>query len=414
MTRTCNTRIRRILPIVCVGALCRIVAAQPDTLERQEVDAITVNKQDIEHRIDITGEVVAARSIEIKVPRMRHSFGSTVTFLAEEGAHIQRGKRILELDTSSLESQRSEAERKLDEAMLKIEKTKADLAAQRSDLLNEIAQAEADLDVAQLYARIDKELIAANDFQRYQVESEKAQLALEKARERLTNHQEGYQAEMALVAIEKSQAEIELKKIESDIELMHVDAPQDGIVIYGDNWASNRKVQVGDTLYRGMTVLTLPDLSSMQVSGFVYDTEFRHVSRGMACLITLDAIPGMRWKGILESLTSIASRKGFATEHKVFRANVKPDSFDPQLIKPGMSARIEIPIVLASRVRAVPRPYVGTGLATSYYVIKGTDRDRLSTQTVQIGSFGDHYVEIRSGLEVGDRIWPLGVREDRP
>ena len=141
MTRTCNTRIRRILPIVCVGALCRIVAAQPDTPERQGVDGIIVDKQDIEHRIDITGEVVAARSIEIKVPRMRHSFGSTVTFLAEEGARVERGERILELDTSSLEGQRSEAERKLDEAMLKIEKTKADLAAQRSDLLNEIAQA---------------------------------------------------------------------------------------------------------------------------------------------------------------------------------------------------------------------------------------------------------------------------------
>ena len=80
---------------------------------------------------------------------------------------------------------------------------------------------------------------------------------------------------MALVEINRSQAEINLKKIESDMQLLKIDAPQDGILIYGDNWTSNRKIQPGDSLFQGMEVASLPDLSSMQVIGNVYDTEYR-------------------------------------------------------------------------------------------------------------------------------------------
>ena len=79
-----------------------------------------------------------------------------------------------------------------------------------------------------------------------------------------------------------------MRKIDADLALLEVDAPQDGIVIYGDNWANNRKVQIGDTLYQRMTVLTLPDIASLQVIGFVYDTEVQYLASGMVCEFGLD------------------------------------------------------------------------------------------------------------------------------
>ena len=122
----------------------------------------------------------------------------------------------------------------------------------------------------------------------------------------------------------------ELKKIEGDLALLSVDAPQNGIVIYGDNWANNRKIQVGDTLFPGMPVLTLPDLSSLEAHGFVYDTDLRFVSAGTACTLSLDAVPGKSWQGTVVSLTSVASRKSFASQHKVFKAVIRPNAVDGQ------------------------------------------------------------------------------------
>ena len=237
--------------------------------------------------------------------------------------------------------------------------------------MNELALAEGNLKVAELYGKISQELLPANQYQKYQLDLEKARLALDKAKERLANHEDSIPAQLALVELEREQAEIDLKKIDADLALLEVDAPQDGIIIYGDNWANNRKVQVGDTLYQRMKVLTLPDLSSLQVIGYVYDTEVRFLSAGMTCEFSLDAVPGRVWRGKIASLTSVATRKGFASQHKVFRAVIEPEAVDLAVMKPGMTVRVELPLALASRAIAIPREFLGVDLRGEYYVKKG-------------------------------------------
>jgi multidrug efflux pump subunit AcrA (membrane-fusion protein) len=379
-------------------------------VKQQEVVYRVVTDQVVRELI-LTGELRPARSVVINAPNIRSSFANMITYLALEGANIKQGERIVEFDDSSLLSQKSEAERTLDEAKLTIEKTKADLEAQRCDLLNSIAQAQADLDVAQLYAKIGKELLPGNTYQQYQLNLEKAKLSLQKAKEQMDNFEKTYSSQMALVEINKSQAEINLKKIESDMALLKIDAPQDGILVYGDNWQSNRKMQPGDNVYQGMEVASLPDLSSTQVVGYVYDTEYGLLQRDMRCTMTLDALPGYQMSGRIESLTSVASRKGFASQKKVFQAVIQPDKVDTALMKPGMTARVRIPIVLAKDVTAVPREYLGNDSQGRYYVFKGTENKTASVQYVQVGAIGDRLVQIVSGVQSGDPLIALHTAE---
>ncbi len=374
---------------------------------QQTDEPYTVSASDIPQTILITGELKAARSRDILVPHIRSGFGSSVTFLATEGSSVKQGQRILEFDATTLLSQKAEAERVLDEAKLKIEKTKADLEVQRADLLAALEDAMGNLKVAELYGQIPKELQPANQYQKYQLDQEKAILARDKAKEKLANLDASIPAQMALVEVSKAQAEVDLKKIDSDIALQQIDAPQDGIIIYGDNWASNRKVQVGDNLFPGMIAMTIPDLSSMQVSGFVYDTELRYLSAGMICEMSLDAVPGKTWHGRIVSLTSVASRKGFASQHKVFRAVVQPETVEVNVWKPGMTVRLEVPVSLASAVTVIPREYLGIDRLGRYFVLKGTNLKTASVQWVQVGVFSDRIVQITSGVSSGDKILPI-------
>jgi len=352
----------------------------------------------------LTGELKAARSLEINAPDIRSSFSNMVTFLAPEGSQIKKGERIVEFDDSSLMSSKSEAERTLDEAKLNIEKTKADLEAQRCDLLNSLQQAESQLEQDELYGKISKDLLPGNTYQKYQLNVEKSKLSLQKAKEQLENFEKSYASQMQLVEISRSQAEINLKKIISDMALLKIDAPQDGILIYGDNWTSNRKIQTGDTLFPGMTVASLPDLSSMQVIGYVYDTEYSSLASDMRCTISLDSLPDFRVDGRILSLTSVASRKGFTSEKKVFQATVELDKVDVQVMKPGMTARIRVPMVLAKDTPAIPREYLGLDAQGRTYVIKGTDAKTASTQFIKIGAIGDRLVQVLSGVSVGDPL----------
>lgn len=372
-----------------------------------KVQTINPAQAEVFKRFFITGELRAANAVQISVPRIRSSFSSVVTFLALEGSQIKQGERLVEFDSSALTSQRSEFERRLDETKLTIEKTKADLEAQRCDLLNAVAQAEANLKVAELYAKTPPELLAANTYQKYQLDLERARLALTKAKEQLDNFDKGRPTQMALVEINRAQAEIDLKKIESDVALLRIAAPQDGIVIYGDNWANNRKIQVGDNIFPGMPVVELPDLSTMQVIGLVYDTELSLLSKGMRCTFSLDAAPGPTYQGVVLSLTSVASRKGFASQQKVFRAVIQPDKVDPTVMKPGMTSRVMFGIKLADKTTTIPREYLGLDSEGRYYVLKKTDKKQAARQIVEVGEFGDELVEIRSGLSSSDSLLPV-------
>ncbi len=383
------------------------VGQQVATKDSGEKESIKVSKGDVVKSILLTGELQAEKSTDLQVPRIRTGFASSVTFLAPEGEYVKKGERVMEFDASGLLSQKSEAERRLDEAKLKIEKTRADLEVQRADLLTSLNQAEGSFKEAALYGKIDKELLPANTFMKYQLDLEKAKLAVDKAKEQLDNFEESYKSQMALVQIDESQAELDLKKIDGDLNMLAVDAPQDGIVIYGDNWNSNRKIQVGDSLFPGQTVLQLPDLSSMHVIGYVYDTELRYIANGTRCTFGLDAVPGRRWTGTIVSVTSVVGRKGFASDDKVFRAFVKPDSVDLSVMKPGMTAQVDISVTLAKDVPIIPRNYLGMDFQGRYYVLKGSTREKAERQFVELGVVGDTVFEVTSGISVGDQILAL-------
>jgi HlyD family secretion protein len=290
---------------------------------------------------------------------------------------------------------------------LNIEKKKMDLEAQRSDLLNSIAQAESQLAQDELYGNISKDLVPANTYQKYQLNLEKSKLSLEKAKEQLDNFEKSYDSEMVLVDLDRSQAELKMKQITSDMKLLKVYAPQDGILIYGDNWASNRKVQTGDTIFNGMEVASLPDLSTMQVIGYVYDTEYGSIEPDTRCEVRFDALPDFKTGGRIVSRTNVASRKGFDTEQKVFQITVALDETDAKIMKPGMTARIDIPIILAKEAVTVPREYLGINETMGHYVLAGTDSKTAKEQPVTIGLVGDRSIEVVSGISLGDSLLPV-------
>ena len=373
----------------------------------KKIEEYVVKQNEIIRDLLLTGELKAARSLTIYAPRSQNNPSSTITYLADEGAIVKAGERIVEFDDANLLNSRADAELDLETAKLNVAKKKLDLESNRCDLLNSLSQAEASVKRAELDARVDRSLRSENDYERYQLTLRNALLSLDKARENLSNFEKNYDADLMLAEITRSQAELNLKRIDGDIALLKINAPQDGILIYGDNWQSNRKVQVGDSIFGGMDVASIPDLDSLQVVGYVYDTEYRLLQTGMRCDVSFDALPKVNVGGSIVSLTNVAGRRGFATDKKLFQATVRLDKVDVELLKPGMTARVNVPMVLAKAVPSAPREYIGVDSQGRNYVLKRTDPKKTDTQFVKIGAIGDSLVEIASGVSVGEKLFPV-------
>ena len=379
-----------------------------DVVSKKPAEHI-VGTGEITRDLLLTGELKAKFSSIIQAPRTgsQNNQGNTIAFLAEEGAIVKTGERIVEFDDASLINNKTDAETTLETALLNVTKKKVDLESQRCSLQNSLRSAENSLKRAELYGKIDKSLVSENQYEQYQLNIMKAKLQLEKARENLDNFEKNYDSEMMKVEITKSQAELQLRRIENDIAQMKIYARQDGIFLYGDNWQSNRKVQAGDSIFPGMEVASIPDLTSLQVVGYVFDTEYRQLSRGMRCEVSFDALPGVNVGGAVVSLTDVAGRRGFASDKKMFQAIVQLDSVDTELLKPGMTARVNVPLVLANAVPVVPREYVGVDSHGRNFVRTGTDVRKTDTQFISIGEIGDKMVEIASGVSVGEKLFPV-------
>jgi len=424
-----NVGLRRCAAIAAGAVICaslfipaRISAQNPGLGGAKTAPAIPIPLEDVVSRkpteyivgtgeitrdLLLTGELKAARSSVIQAPRSQQNFGNTITFLADEGAIVKTGELVVEFDDTSLINNKTDAETTLETAILNVTRKKVDLESNRCDLLNSLRREENSLRRAELYAKIDKSLLSENQYERYRLDIMKAQLQLEKARENLDNFEKNYDSEMTKVEITKSQAELQLRRIESDIAQTKIYARQEGIFLYGDNWQSNRKVQTGDSIFPGMEVASIPDMTSLQVVGYVFDTEYRQLSRGMRCEVSFDALPGVNIGGTVVSLTDVAGRRGFASTQKMFQATVQLDSVDTELFKPGMTARVNVPLVLANAAAAAPREYVGVDSQGRNFVRTGADIKKADTQFVKLGAIGDKMIEIASGVSVGEKLFPV-------
>lgn len=353
-----------------------------------------------------TGEVKAKRSIDIVSPRGRERFGGSISYLPTEGATVKKGDRLVEFDTSDLLNEQLERQRALDEAKITLEMTKANLRAEQADQESQVETKKTAVEVAQLYATITQDLLPANTFKRYQLNLEQAKLALKQVEEQMANFIKNRDLQIKIAELAVESAKIDLDRLQNDIDAMAIKAPQDGLVIYGDNWMNNRKVQIGDTIFGGQTVVSLPDLSEMQVICDVYDMEMKQIKPGQTAIATMDSLPGKVWNGVVESITSIAIRKSFASKTKVFKATVSFPGGDTSLMKPGMTARIEVPVSSRESVLAVPREYLFVDQEGACSVRKVTDAKKGKTTVVpvKIGEVGSRMVEIVDGLQAGEVI----------
>lgn len=367
------------------------------------LSSIQVTKGNFIKRITLSGELQAVEQVNVSAPRVSRSPNLVISYLAPEGSVVQPGDVVAQFDISELETEKLSLEKEREDARIEIAKKEAEIETRRQDLLLSLANAEKVRNVAQLYAQIDPALIPRADAEKYAFDLSNSRLEIEKATERLNTLEQNRESEMEIVRLRYQQADLKLKRLESELAKMVVRAPIAGLVIYGDANTRAGKIQVGDSLWSGWPVILLPNMESLQIDAFTYDTDVPFLEVGEAAEIILDAVPGRAFRAEVTSVSEIATSRTFRSLLKTFRTKVRLLETDLSVMKPGMTARVHILKTLPEAL-VVPRAAIRLGSDGRTSVLKnGSVPEWIEVEVLDANS---ESVAVQGPLQPGDHLLP--------
>lgn len=317
-------------------------------------DALTARRGDFERRVLLTGALEADRAVLLTVPRTP-SWQVELRWIAEDGAAVRAGDRVAELDKSAFTSELEDQETALQEKLAELERRRAELLAETRDKEFDVARLGAARKKAELEAEVPEGLVPLQELEERRLALDKAELELDKAEADLAAQREAAASELEVLAIEIGKMRREIEAARAAISELTLEAPEDGIFLVGTHPWEDRKLQTGDTVWVGMTVGTLPDLSSLVVEARLPDVDDGAIAPGMPAVVTLDTFPERSFEGTVREVAPVAQEQGMESARRFFHTVIDLDEPDPERMIPGMSARVEVIAERREDALLVPR-----------------------------------------------------------
>jgi len=374
-------------------AACRAGA----TVERVEPVHIEAAKHGkIEERVLLTGELHAANSIELQVPRTE-MWQQVIKWMADDGATVKQGDKVLEFDTSSAAKQIEDKKLALSDAEMALDSA---AALSRLDLESkevELEQHEIALEKAAVHADVPPELLSVRDAQDRQLEKKRAQIAVDKARQDLAAQKEQAKLDLEVKQIDVDKAKRAIDATEKSLADLVLAAPRDGVLVVEDHPWEGRKYHAGDTVWPGMRIVSFPDAGgTMEVIAELSDVDDGKVDVGQAGTCTLDAYPGDALACKVERLQPVArSKNGRGSLRRAFEVVLSLATHDDRM-RTGMSVKVELHRPAKDGVIVVPRG-----------AVVGDKQVRLESgelRDVTVGACDAQRCAIDKGLAEGEKV----------
>ena len=387
-----NQKILKILvPAVILLLIFAIVGKKAGWFGKAATVKVAVENAEIRtivETITANGKIQPEKEVKI-TPDVS---GEIVELTVKEGDHVEKGQLLLRIKPDIYISQK-------DRSMAAISSARARLA-----------QAEAQYIQAELSYKRTKQLYDEQTISKSEFEQAEASYSVAKA--------EVDAAKYSVISAEAS-----LKEANETLIKTSIYAPMTGTV-------SMLLVELGERvagtgMMAGTEMLRVADLSRMEAQVEVNENDIPRVKLGDTATIAVDAYVDYKFRGIVTEMANSAKTTGVSAD-QVTNFDVKilvlPESYkdltdkgNTHPLRPGMSATVDIRTEIKPGIVTVPIQSVTTRTDTTK-VIKTvsaedirtlvfiTDGERAIAKDVKTGIQDNSYIEIISGVSVGDRV----------
>lgn len=347
------------------------------------------------------GEVEAVRSTNVISPNISWRYGNLkITQIIKDGKEVKAGDTLIVFDPSEVKKGVVEAEGRLGMNRAELEKM---LAQHQSDL----EELKADLEVTRISQEISKIRLESAGYEasikkkEIQLNLEKANIALDRAREQIDNRIKIQKEEVKQKNLSINQDEARLAEANETLEKLYLISPSGGIAIINKSWSSGNKFQVGDQCWSGFPLIQLPDLSSLRATVKINEVDISKISKGLKVEIKPDAFSDSVFSGQVTSVANLAINKDEKSKIKVFPVEIQINETNEKLL-PGLTVSCRVIIGRIENALSVQLDAVHSE-GSDYYVYKKTSKGFEKTK-VETGASNSDFVIITKGLEADDKV----------
>jgi RND family efflux transporter MFP subunit len=334
---------------------------------------------DVEEVLTATGYIVPQKRATVSA-----RVSGRVDWLGvDEGSRVAEGQVIARLSNDDLAAQVAEARAALSQSRASLEQARASLweadreQDRQRNLLAQGITTQADFDAAKRSYDVAQAGLAAAEH-----------------------------------AVRAAEARVTLSQ--ANFEKTIIRAPFDGMVIA-------KSTEVGEMVAAGAfsgqptggAIVTVADFGSLEMEADINESNLSRVATGQPALVSVDAVPGHKYRGVLRQIVPAADR-----QKAVVQAKVKLLDPDERLV-PDMSARVTFTSrdVSAEAASAPPRLFVPAaavqqdGSASFVLTLNG---ERAVRVPVTLGETRGDLREITSGLKGNESVVVPGAAGVRP
>jgi multidrug resistance efflux pump len=361
----------------------------------------------LHQNIRLNGVTTARSFMNVTVPKLTGPEGNrpmTILRMAQSGTFVKKGAVVLEIDGQSLQDHVDDVHATVLQAESDIVKRRAEHALDMENLQQSVRVAKAELDKYSYEAKA-KELRPAVDQELMDLSTQEAKAKYEQLLKEVDLKKQQQAAEMKILEYTMERHMRHRDRHKADLKKFVVTAGMDGMAVVQTMFRGGEfdTLKPGDNVAAGQLALKIVDPKSMQVEASINQSQVTDFRLGQQANISLDAFPGLQFRGRIYSVGALAVAGGRQQNFiRTIPVRVAIEGSDPRLI-PDLSAAADVLVAKEEeKTVLIPRGAILEADGKSYVYVK--QGEKFLKKEVKTGALNPVQAAVLSGLSDGEEV----------
>lgn len=364
-----------------------------------EVPMFRVEQTPFVHEVSAEGNLRAARSIGIGVPSGVPS-PLKIAWTSPDGSAVRKGEVVVRFEPTDFEKRLLDGHADRASAQAKADKEQGLAALAQRSRERSAALSALELEKAREFQARDPEIFSRNQIIESGIDEELSAARRDYADEAQRIEAAVSKNKIEQIAVEQRQAELAITRANKGLSNLELRAPEDGVILFERDWLGN-VAKVGDSVWEGKTIASLPVLGEMEAEVFVLEADAGGLKVGKPARVVLESHADRVYAARIASIDTLAKRPQRGVPTQYFGLVLAFERTEPEVMKPG--GRVKATLILDSQqALSVPRHAVFERDGKS--VVYRWQDEHFQAVPVELGATTPGRVVISAGLNAGDRI----------